>query len=133
MICAFKREYVKVQEVRRLVLQVTMTERGTGRMKRAIFNLAGHVAHPLSRKLDFGSEAFYNQTISQLEEVKLDWLKLIREQTIVVRSTLKPAIQNLHDMSTIELILTWEIHKILKFVNVGNKKIENKLHLLLYR
>ena len=103
MFGAVRREYVKVQEVGRLVLQVTRTERGTRREKRAIFNLVGHVAHPLSGKLDFGSEAFYNQKISQLEEVKFDWLKLIREQTIV-RTTLKSAIQNLHDVSTIELV-----------------------------
>jgi len=39
--------------------------------------------------LDFDSEEFYNQKISQLEEEQLDWLKLMHEQTIVVRSTLK--------------------------------------------
>jgi hypothetical protein len=49
--------------------------------------------------LDSESEAFYNDKIAQLEEEQLDWLKLIREQTIVVRSTLKSVNKTLHDVS----------------------------------
>jgi hypothetical protein len=75
--------------------------------------------------LDSDSEAFYNQKISQLEEEQLDWLKLMCEQTIVVRSALKSVNQTLHDVSTNELTLTRELHRILNFINVGNKKIEN--------
>ena len=60
----------------------------------------------------------------------MDWLKLMREQIIVVRSTLKSVNQTLHDVSTNELTLTRELHKILKFINVGNKKIENRYVLL---
>jgi len=77
--------------------------------------------------LDSDSEAFCNQKIAQLEEEQqLDWLKLIHEQT-VVRSTLKSVNLTLHDVSTNELTLTRELHKILKFINVGNKKIEVRL------
>jgi len=56
----------------------------------------------------------------------LNWLKLTSEQTIVVQSTLRSVNKTLHDVSTHELILTKELHKILNFVNVGNKNIENK-------
>jgi hypothetical protein len=76
--------------------------------------------------LDSDSEAFYNQKISQLEEAQLNWLKLTRENTIVVQSTLRPVNKTLHDVSTHELILAKELDKILNFVNVGNKKIESK-------
>jgi len=72
------------------------------------------------------SETFYNHKISQLEEDQLDWLKFMREQTVVVRSTLKSVNQTLHDVSATELALTSELHKILNFINIGNKKIENK-------
>jgi len=51
---------------------------------------------------------------------------LIREQTTVVWSTLKSVNQTLHHVSTNELTLIRELHKILKFINVGNKKIENR-------
>jgi hypothetical protein len=61
-----------------------------------------------------------------MQEEQLDWVKLMREQTIVVRSTLKSVNQTLHDVSTNELVLTSELHKILNFINAGNKKIENK-------
>jgi len=119
--------------MRRSVLLLTRTERGTRRQKTVIFSLVGHVAHSLFGMLDSNSEAFYKQKISQLEEEQLDWLKVIREQTIVVRSILKSSIQVLHDVPTNELILIRELHQILKFINVENKKIENKLRLLLYR
>ena len=76
--------------------------------------------------LDSDSEAFYNQKIFQLEEEQLDWVKLMREETIVVRSTLKSVNQTLHDVSANELVLTSELHKILNFINAGNKKTENK-------
>jgi hypothetical protein len=45
---------------------------------------------------------------------------------MVVWSTLKSVNQTLHDVSTNELTLTRELHNILKFINVGNKKIENR-------
>ena len=121
-----KREYEKVQEMRSLVLQLTRTERGTSRQLKGIFNLVGHVAHSLFGMLDSDSETFYNQKISQLEKEQLDWLKLMREQTIVVRSTLKSVNQTLHSVSTNELALTKELHKILNFINVGNHKIANR-------
>ena len=133
VIGADKREYVKVQEMRRSVLQLTRTERGTSTQKRVIFSLVGHVAHSLFGMLDSNSEAFYKQKNSRLEEQQFDRLQLIREQTIVVRSILKSSIQVLHDVPTNELILIRELHQILKFINVENKKIENKLRLLLYR
>jgi hypothetical protein len=76
--------------------------------------------------LDSDSEAFYNQKISQLEQEQLEWLKLMRKQTIVVRSTLKSVNQTLHGVSTNELALTKELHRILHFINVGNNKIENR-------
>ena len=48
------------------------------------------MAHSLFGVFDSDSEAFYNQKIAQLEEEEeeeqLDWLKLIREQTIAVQS-----------------------------------------------
>jgi hypothetical protein len=78
--------------------------------------------------LDSDSEAFCNQKIVQLEEEQqMDWLKLIHEQTVVVRSTLKSVNLTPHDVSTNELTLTRELHNILKFINVGNKKIEVRL------
>ena len=49
----------------------------------------------------------------------------MREQTIVVRSTLKSVNQTLQDVSTNELTLMKELQEILNFVN-GNKKIESK-------
>jgi hypothetical protein len=76
--------------------------------------------------LDSDSEEFYNQKISQLEEEQLVWLTLMREQTIVVRSTLKSVNQTLQDVSTNELTLMKELHEILNFFNIGNKKIESK-------
>jgi len=39
---------------------------------------------------------------------------------------LKSVNQTLHDVCTNELTLTRELHKILKFINAGNKKIENR-------
>jgi hypothetical protein len=101
-----KREYNKVWELRGLVLQLTRTERGRHRQKRSIFNLVGHVAHSLFGMLDSDSEAFYNQKITQLEEERLNWLKLTREQTIVVQSTLGSVNKTLHDVYTHKLILT---------------------------
>jgi hypothetical protein len=69
---------------------------------------------------------FTTKKNSQLEEEQLNWLKLTHEQTFVVQSTLRSVKKTLHDVSTHELILTKELHKILNFVNVGNKKIKNK-------
>jgi len=69
---------------------------------------------------------FYNQKISQLEKEQLDWLKLNREQVIVVRSTLRSVNQTLYDIPTHEMLLTKELRKILDSVNVRNKKIEGK-------
>jgi hypothetical protein len=83
-----------------------------------------HLAHSLFGILDSDSEALYSQKMSQLEEELLDWLKLMREQTIVVRSTLESVDQTLHRVLTNELTLTNELHKFLNFLNVGNKKIE---------
>ena len=107
------------------MLQRTRTERNAHRKKRGIFILVGQVAHSLFGMLDSESEEFYNQKISQLEE-QLDWLNLMRQQTIVVRSTLKSVNQTLQDVSTNELALMKELHEILNFVNIGNKKIESK-------
>jgi hypothetical protein len=45
---------------------------------------------------------------------------------MVVRSTLKSVNQTPHDVSTNILTLTRELYKILKFINVGNKKTENR-------
>jgi len=75
--------------MRELVSQLIRTERGIHRQKRGIFNIVGRVAHSLFGMLDSDSEAFYNHKISQLEEDQLDWLKLMHEQTLVVRTTLK--------------------------------------------
>jgi len=41
-------------------------------------------------------------------------------------STLKSVNQTLHDVSATELALTRELHKIINFINVGNRRIENK-------
>jgi hypothetical protein len=60
--------------------------------------------------------------IDQLEEEQSEWLKLIREQAIVVRSTLEYVNQTLHHVLANELNLIWELHKILQYINVGNWK-----------
>jgi len=73
--------------MRMLVLQLTRIERCTHRQKRVIFSSVGRVSHALFGMLGSDSAAFYSQKIAQLEEEQLDWLKLIREQTIVARST----------------------------------------------
>ena len=39
---------------------------------------------------------------------------------------MKSVNQTLHDVSASELALTSELHKILNFINVGNRRIENK-------
>jgi len=103
MLDVVHKDYEKVQEMRELVSQLIRTERGIHRHKRGIFNIVGHVAHSLFRMLDSDSEAFYIHKISQLEEDQLDWLKLMREQTVVVRSTLKSVNQTLHNVSATEL------------------------------
>jgi hypothetical protein len=72
MLYTVKSEYEKLQELRKLVLQLTRTERNTHRQKRGILSLVGHVAHSLFAMLDSDSEEFYNQKISQLEEEQLD-------------------------------------------------------------
>jgi hypothetical protein len=97
--------------MRGLVSQLTRMERGKSRQKRSIFNLVGHVAHSLFGMLDSDSAIFYNQKIAKLQE-KLDWLKLSREQAIVVRSTLNSVNKTLHDVSTNEVTLTSQLHKI---------------------
>ena len=86
------------------------------------------MAHSLFEMLDSNSEEFTIKN-SQLE---LNWLKLTREQTIVVQSTLRSVNKPLHDVSTHELILTNELHKILNFVNVGNRRLRINMHSVLY-
>lgn len=76
--------------------------------------------------MDSDSEAFYSQKIAKLEKKKLDWLRLIRGQTVVVRSALKSVNRTLHDMSANELTLTRQLHESLKFINVRNKKTEDE-------
>jgi uncharacterized protein YoxC len=76
--------------------------------------------------LDSETEEFYNQTITQLEREQLESLQLIREQTAVVRSTLKAVNKTLHDVSHNEATLTRELQQILKRINVRNKNIEHK-------
>jgi hypothetical protein len=70
------------------------------------------------------NEEFYNQRISQLEREQLELLQLIREQTTVVRSTLKSLNKILNDVSHNELTLARELQEILKFMNARNKKTE---------
>src|SRR5215469_6459719 len=111
-----KREYAKVQELRGLVIQLSRREEGTHRQKRGIFNVIGHAAHALFGLLDSDSEIFYNQKISKLEEEKRDWLKLIREQTTVVRSTLNSPNKTLSDVSKHEASLTSQIYKMQAFI-----------------
>jgi hypothetical protein len=115
-----------VQEMKGLVLQITRTDSGSHRLKRGIFNIVGYATHSLFGILDSDHETFYNQKISQLEEEQLDWLKLSREQDIVVVSTLRSANRTLQDIATHEMLLTKELLIIMKSVNVGNKKIETK-------
>jgi hypothetical protein len=86
------------------VLHLIRTELDNHREKRGIFNFIGNVAHSLFGMLDSDSEVFYNQKTSQLEE-QLESLKMMREQTIVVRSTMKSVNKTQHDLSTNELIL----------------------------
>jgi len=116
-------DYERVQEMRELMLQLIRTERGIHRQKRGIFNIVGCVAHSLFGMSDSDKEAFYNHKISQLGEDQLDWLKLMRKQTIVVRSTLKSVNQTLHDVLAIELALTSELHKILLTLGIGKLRI----------
>jgi len=111
MLDVVHKDYEKVHEMRELVSQIIRAERG----------IVGCVARSLLGMLDSDSEAFYNHKISQLEEDQLDWPKLMREQTIIVRSALKSVNQTLHDVSATELALTNELHKIINFINVENK------------
>jgi len=120
MLDVVHKDYERVQETRELVSQLIRRERHIQTEEGYFY------AHSLFGMLDSDSEAFYNHKISQLEEDLLDWLKLMREQTTVVRSTLKSVNQTLHDVSATELVLTSELHKILNFINIGNRKIENK-------
>jgi hypothetical protein len=121
-----QREFKKVQVLRDLVFQFTGTEQGRQRQKRGIFNLVGYVAHSLFGMLDPESEIFYNQKITQLEEEQLKWLKLTREQIIVVQYTLRSVNKTLHDVSAHEGIVTGELYKLQQFVNEGNRKVENR-------
>jgi hypothetical protein len=63
MIGAVKMEYENVQEMRRLILQLTGTERDTHRQQRVVFYSVVHVAHSLFGTLDSDSSTFYNQNL----------------------------------------------------------------------
>jgi hypothetical protein len=63
MIGAVKREYENVEEMRRLILQLTGTERDTHRQQRVIVYLVVHVAHSLFGTLDSESSTFYIQNL----------------------------------------------------------------------
>ena len=62
--------------MRRLVLQLTRTERATRRQKTGILNIVGLAAHLLFGVLSSYSEAFYKRKIAQLED--RSWIGLFR-------------------------------------------------------
>ncbi|XP_063236303.1 uncharacterized protein LOC134538755 [Bacillus rossius redtenbacheri] len=106
-----------------------MTE-SKARRKRSIFpfNIIGQLSRVLFGTLDEEDAEFYSQKISKLEEEQLDFLKLGKEQMLVVKSTIHSVNQTMRNMYSNQKSLQQGLEKLAAETNNNTRRVSSAIN-----
>jgi vacuolar-type H+-ATPase subunit I/STV1 len=111
-----------------LVRQLTRVEdKEQSRFKLGVFNFIGGISKILFGTMDSKDASYYAEKISSLEKEQIDFLKLSKEQIIVVKSTLRSLNSTLIAVSENEKVLSKGLEEMAKHINERDGEIKGIL------
>jgi hypothetical protein len=95
-----KEKLQRLKKTENLIIEVSDRRSRKPRRRRGVFNFIGEVSKVLFGTLDNEDATYYNEQIKHFEENSDDLTRLLRQQLVVVRSTLGTINDTLIDMET---------------------------------
>jgi len=120
------RQIKEIENLRVLVGQLTQNEndRVQSRYKRGVFNFIGGISKIIFGTLDNEDTNYYSDKISSLEKEQIEFLRLSKEQIMVVKSTLKSLNSTLLAVSDNERILSKGLEDMAKHINKQDGEVK---------
>jgi hypothetical protein len=116
----------EVDDLRLILRQLTRNEDELihTRSKRGVFNFIGGISNILFGTLDDEDANYYTDKISHLEREQLDFLKLSRQQIMVVKTTLRSLNSTLQTVTENGKFLSKGLEEMAKHINEQDGEIK---------
>jgi ribosomal protein L10 len=118
------RQIKGVEDLKLIVRQLTRIEDEEQVRFKRIFNFIGGISKILFGTMDSEDASYYGDKISCLEKEQIDFLRLSKEQIIVVKSTLRSMNSTLLAVSENERILSKGLDEMVKHINERDVEIK---------
>jgi hypothetical protein len=99
------RKIERLELVRGILRDLIKQDDNSVRSRRGLFGYIGTISRTLFGTLDEDDGKFYTDKISQLEQEQASFLRLPKEQVVLVKATLKTVNRTLHDVAYNKQIL----------------------------
>ena len=121
------RKIAKLELIKGTLMDLTKWDSSSLRFRRRLFGFIGTISHTLFGTLDEEDGKFYTDKISQLEQEQASFLRLSKEQVVLVKTTLRTVNRTLHDVAYNERILEKGLLDIKKHIVVEEGNLNMQL------
>ena len=119
-----------IRNTQRLLVDIVQEGGDHGRNKRGLFNFVGKISKALFGTMDDDDAQYYHDQIDRFEQGSTTLTQLIKQQLIVVKSTLGTFNETLTDVDYNEKKIREGMSQLQAYVNTLGAQIENATHLL---
>ena len=124
------RRLQQIKKTQRLLSDIVQKGEGYTRSKRGLFNFVGKISKALFGTMDEDDAQYYHDQIDRFEQGSTTLTQLIKQQLIVVKSTLGTFNDTLTDVDYNERKMREGLNRLQDYVTTFGAQIENATHLL---
>lgn len=120
----------QIRNTQKLLIDIVQESEEDKRPRRGLFNFVGKVSKSLFGTMDDDDAQFYHDHIEHLEQGSITLTQLLKEQLIVVKSTLGTINETLTDVEYNEQKMREGLNTLQSHLTTFGTQIENATHLL---
>jgi len=120
----------QIRNMQRLLSGIVQKGEDNGRYKRGLFNFVGKISKTLFGTMDDDDVQYYHDQVDRFEQGSTTLTQLVKQQLIVVKSTLGGFNETLSDVECNERKMRDGLSQLQKYVTTFGSQIENATYLL---
>ena len=133
--CLSFRPYVKnkiryLERLKNIVSDYVTDESNSSRKKRAVLDFVGKISKILFGTLDYDDSVYYTNKITELEQEQKDFLRISKEQLLVIKSAVISFNSTIRDVNKNEKVLKDGLYKLNSHVNKISNFLNNEMQTL---
>jgi hypothetical protein len=123
----------QIKNTRQLLSDIVQKEDGNKRQTRGLFNFVGQISKALFGTMDDEDAQFYHDQIERFEQGTTTLTQLMKQQLMIVKSTLCAFNEMLTDVEYNELKMREGLSQLEAYIATFGSRIENTTYLLSLR